>query len=484
MHSLSNSIRDVAQLVAHYVRDVGVGRSSRLIPTNQRKDEGDKGHIVRHILYQIFKTEELTKRRGLGEQSLTSSCLYEKQPMKKIIVLLLLICSLPFRLPTCMSCTSVIISGKATPDGRPILFKHRDAMSGMRNLPMVFQGERYRYLALVNASDLGQKSAWGGHNEAGFAIINTAAYNLNGPEGIDSNGDGALMKRALEVCATLKDFETLLDTLPKPMDLNSNFGVMDAQGGCAYYETNNYKYVKFDVNDPVVAPRGYLMRTNFGTTGAESLRTGAERYAAITAFMEDAEKRGNIRYDYLLTQIPRNLTHGLTHINLYDWMPDTADEPQMFPFRDFIPRYTSTAVMLFQGVLPGEPAANTLCWTIAGYPLTAVAMPLALLPTGKLPAVQNPTDNNCSWLCNKSLELKNRLFCVSEGNGNDYINLAALINKQNTGLLQQILPIEQVVMVHASEAVATLRTKKKGWEAMEKFYDWLDEYLMSQYGNL
>ena len=29
--------RDVAQLVAHYVRDVGVGRSSRLIPTNHRQ---------------------------------------------------------------------------------------------------------------------------------------------------------------------------------------------------------------------------------------------------------------------------------------------------------------------------------------------------------------------------------------------------------------------------------------------------------------
>ena len=28
--------RDVAQLVAHYVRDVGVGRSSRLIPTTER----------------------------------------------------------------------------------------------------------------------------------------------------------------------------------------------------------------------------------------------------------------------------------------------------------------------------------------------------------------------------------------------------------------------------------------------------------------
>ena len=29
--------RDVAQLVAHYVRDVGVGRSSRLIPTKAKE---------------------------------------------------------------------------------------------------------------------------------------------------------------------------------------------------------------------------------------------------------------------------------------------------------------------------------------------------------------------------------------------------------------------------------------------------------------
>ena len=39
LHSLlrhkSRPNRDVAQLVAHYVRDVGVGRSSRLIPTEK-----------------------------------------------------------------------------------------------------------------------------------------------------------------------------------------------------------------------------------------------------------------------------------------------------------------------------------------------------------------------------------------------------------------------------------------------------------------
>ena len=35
--ALAKQKRNVAQLVAHYVRDVGVGRSSRLIPTEERQ---------------------------------------------------------------------------------------------------------------------------------------------------------------------------------------------------------------------------------------------------------------------------------------------------------------------------------------------------------------------------------------------------------------------------------------------------------------
>lgn len=442
----------------------GIIQSRRLIPTLRNKI-----NII---------------QRGLGVYAPYLFLLLNNHPMKKVIVLLFIAACYLGCLSPCKACTSVLISGKITPDGRPILFKHRDAASGMQNLPLLIQGERYRYLALVNASDLGEKSAWGGHNEAGFAIINTAAYNLNGPEGIDSNGDGALMKRALEICATLEDFETLLDTLPHPRDLNSNFGVIDAKGGCAYYETGNQRYVKFDVNDNSVAPKGYLMRTNFGTTGAPTLRTGAERYAAITELMENAEKRGDINSDYLLTHISRYLKHGLTHIDLNNMMPENGDKVVMFPFRDFIPRYTSTATMLIQGVLPTEPASKMVCWTIAGYPLTTVAMPLMILPSGKLPAVLQPTDNRCSWLCNKSLELKARLFCEDMGNGHDYINLAALINRQNTGILQRILPLEQVVLTFGNEAVDKMRTKKKADKEMEKFYDWVDEFLTKEYAKL
>ena len=47
----------------------------------------------------------------------------------------------------------------------------------------------------------------------------------------------------------MEDFERLLDTVKKPREVNSNFAVLDAKGGCAYYETGNYEYVKFDVND-------------------------------------------------------------------------------------------------------------------------------------------------------------------------------------------------------------------------------------------
>ena len=36
--ALAKQKRNVAQLVAHYVRDVGVGRSSRLIPTQVKNE--------------------------------------------------------------------------------------------------------------------------------------------------------------------------------------------------------------------------------------------------------------------------------------------------------------------------------------------------------------------------------------------------------------------------------------------------------------
>ena len=399
--------------------------------------------------------------------------------MKKLTLALITLAFLMVGMQPSEACTSVIVSGRVTKDGRPMIFKNRDTRS-LHNRSMVVQGPRYRYLAVVNAEDRVPVDVWGGHNEVGFAIINTVAYNLNG-DGKDTDSDGIVMRKALGLCATLDDFERLIDTLKKPMDLNSNFAVMDARGGCAYYETGNYGYVKFDVNDPAVAPDGYLMRTNFGTTGDHRFDVGVERYHAITEFMEEAFREDHLEAEYLITHISRYLRHGLTKMDMMDFMPQTEFDTTYYPFADYITRYTSASVLLVQGVRPDESPVNTVSWTIMGWPLTTVAMPLVLLPSGKLPAIVTDDGTGHSWLCEKGLQLKGRAFSLKRGNVKDYCNLAVLFNKQGTGILQQILPVEEEVMRRGGEALVAFRKNPKNAQPMEAYFDWVDAYLTERY---
>ena len=399
--------------------------------------------------------------------------------MKKILISLVVLAVMMTEVQPLLACTSVIVSGRVTKDGRPMIFKHRDS-GNVHNMMLVVQGRKYRYLGLVNAGDTLPMDVWGGYNEAGFGIVNTAAYNLNGNGG-DTDGDGILIRKALELCATLEDFERLMDTVKKPRDVNSNFAVLDAKGGCAYYETGNYKYVKFDVNDPAVAPDGYLMRTNFGTTGNHKLDQGVERYQAITAFMAEACKEGHLEHDYLITHISRYLKHGVTQLDMYDMMPETETDTCYVSFHDYIARYSTASVVLVQGVRPDESPLNTISWTIMGWPLTTIAMPLALLPSGKLPTLVSNDGTGHSRLCEMGLQLKSRVFTLKKGNNTAfYGNLAPLINKKGTGILQQLLLIEEDVMRQGEEAVDALR-KAKDPKTMEVYYDWVDGFIAEQY---
>ena len=50
------------------------------------------------------------------------------------------------------ACTSAIFTGKATPDGRPLLWKHRDT-GEPNNRIQYFKGEKYTFYALINSPD-------------------------------------------------------------------------------------------------------------------------------------------------------------------------------------------------------------------------------------------------------------------------------------------------------------------------------------------
>lgn len=383
------------------------------------------------------------------------------------------------------ACTSIIVSGKVTPDGRPYIFKNRDTHD-LDNLAIQIQGPRYRFIGIVATKDTLYKSVWSGHNEVGFAIANTAAYNLNGkpepgkprPQGDDN--DGTLMRKALGTCRTLGDFEHLLDSIKAqgPIPSNSNFAVLDAEGGVAYYETGNKGYVKYDANDPLVAPYGFIVRTNHGMSGERSLDQGVERYLAISDYATRAAFANDLGFENIIRKVTRNLKHGLTQIDLHDFQPQDDSQPVYFPFRDFIPRYLTASAQLIQGVKENESPLLTTAWTIVGSPLTTVAIPLWITTDGKLPnVVTHQRPGQQAPLVTASFELKRQLFPIERGNGQDYINLARLINRSGTGIIQKIEPIETEIF-YRSRAIRQSNTPNKD---ISEYYRWVEQYVREQY---
>lgn len=378
------------------------------------------------------------------------------------------------------ACTSVLVSGKVSKDGRPFILKNRDTHS-LDNLIVQVKGEKYRYIAVVSATDSIPESVWSGHNEKGFAIINTAAYNLNGDSKIGDERDGIIMRRALEICATLKDFENLIDTI-NPRYSNSNFGVIDAEGGCAYYEVGVEQWKKFDANDPNVAPYGYLIRTNHGFSGDRTLDAGVERYMAINKYMTQASFMGDLDAIKILRTVPRILKHGLTDIDLYDLEPEDASKQKFFPFIDFIPRYLTASAELIQGVKKGENPLYTVGWNIIGSPLATVAIPLLITPSGKLPNVVLRGDDGGSKLCHYGFRLKERLFPLRTKSRENYIDIAQLINKKGTGILQIIMPIEDKVVSQGETLIQKIRESKSyPVKDIDSYYKWVDEYIVKEY---
>jgi len=268
------------------------------------------------------------------------------------------------------ACTTAIISGKATPDGRPILWKNRDTPEA-HNIVVRCEDGRYPYLGTANGGDPGGLQIWSGVNAAGFAIMNNASYNL-ATRGEDSTREGTLMKLALQSCATVADFQGLLErSAGKGRSVAANFGVIDAQGGAAYFETDEKGFHRFDAAE---APGGFLVRGNYSHSGKRGAGSGYLREARAQELLSGIQSRHRLTVAVLLAEVVRDTANARIH-------SFPAQTRQGFAYvGDSINRNgnsngTANAFVV-QGVRPGEAPGLSTAWVILGQPITGVAVPL------------------------------------------------------------------------------------------------------------
>jgi len=402
--------------------------------------------------------------------------------MKKIIVFVI---SAFFAFSGAYACTTAVISGKATRDGRPMLWKHRDTWS-VNNKLMVFHDGKYVYMGLVNSRDKTGKSVWIGYNSTGFAIMNSASYNLNNDTIKQSGLEGRIMKRALQTCATVDDFEKLLNDMPKPTRLEANFGVIDGKGGAAYFELSNFNIVKFDANDPSTAPMGYLVRSNYSFSGTPKNGAGYIRYVTANKVLDKAVKSDGIVVEDILQGLSRNLYNSLTEDNLWDYSNIPEGNKKFVWFEDFIPRSGSASSCVVEGVKPGEDARLTSMWSIVGWPLASVAIPVWITKNNDLPEVVTYSDSlKDSPICHDALELKKKAYCYTWGkSAKHYINVNALLNADGTGIMQKLKPLDNKLILQGHQLLNSMRNNGYDEKKIKAYYDSADRQIITEYNNL
>lgn len=399
--------------------------------------------------------------------------------MKRILLLTLL---LGFLFQEGQACTTAIISGKYTKDGRPLLWKVRDSDYAKNSL-MYFNDGKYSYVGLINSGDAEGKQIWGGSNSAGFSIMNSASFNVNlGDTTSKKDLEGYFMRKALQTCATLEEFEELLKSNPKPMGLAAHFGVIDAKGGAAFYEVNNYTFTKFDANDPAVAPNGYLLRTNFSFTGKKDVGYGFVRFQTAQELLFDADGKGSLDYQTLIQKFSRCFRNPIINRDYRSEYEKIPAGDYFVSSDDLITRNGTTSAIIVHGVKPNESPELTTIWTMVGFPNTCMTLPVWVKGGQNLPKMLARDSSIGNAPLNQlALQLMEQCYPIKRSGGDRYLQISKLINLEETGYVQKIEKVEQDIFRKTEENLRTWSTQKVEEKDIASFYQWLDGLVQKTY---
>jgi hypothetical protein len=341
------------------------------------------------------------------------------------------------------ACTAAVVSPHAAANG-----KNRDT-DCLSNKLLYVPEQPHAYLALVDTLDASGRRCFAGLNDAGFAIINTVAYNLPSEPDETADLEGLIMADALRTCATVAEFEILLRSRLGPeLGSLSNFGVLDASGASALFELHNHGLERIDA---AAVPGRYLVVTNYARSGMPGEGHGYLRFdRACRLFAE--QPAGGIDFQAVLTRFSRDTEHALLqHPARNTWHELPADRDRWIDSRDCIDRPTTAAAVVIVGRDPARPGSRATLWLIPGEPLCAVALPL-WVEAGRSPAplwegVEAP-------LWRESLRLKSLLRPYPDGHMQDYLNLVRLDNAAGTGWLPRLLEVEASIQADTERLLA------------------------------
>ncbi len=345
------------------------------------------------------------------------------------------------------ACTSAIISADVNPYGRPILWKHRDTSTIDNKIEYVSPSKgEFGYVALFNAGDKNLQEAWMGMNEVGFAVMNTASYNIKddkvSPKKMDK--EGILMTKALKTCTTVDDFQHLLETYPRPMGVEANFGVIDALGNGAYFETNNHSFKKFDLKD---AENGVLVRTNYSHSGRSNEGFGFVREANACHLLAPYVETKSVTPEVLTENLSRSFYHDMKKRDY-----STGEERWVID-QDFIPRFKSTATVAIEGCRPLKSKDDIspefvqkeyVMWTGLGYPPCSEIRAVTCSKEGVDKELRGSMPNGHAPLAEKAKQMREEVFPIKKGNGDKYIDMSKLFTKDGYGYVDKIREINKL----------------------------------------
>ena len=363
------------------------------------------------------------------------------------------------------ACTTAVISGRATNDGRPILWKNRDT-SNRHNEVVIFDDGKYRVIGVVNAGS--RKSTMMGVNEVGFCIENSLSKDLRIDEKTKGPSNGLFMKLALQTCETVEDFRKLLEeTNTTGRTTTANFGVIDAHGGAAIFESGPKSFVMFDANDPKVAPNGYIVRTNFATT-AQSLGAtpkpeslgdlySSKRFLHACRRLE-ARSESKISVAYMLRNMTRDMSdaNGVAYPGTVNGRPGPL--PDSISSERTISRVSTVSATIIHGVKAGEDAALTTMWTLLGDPKFSIAVP----SWASMDEVADPlTDPNGGELGEVAITLREWTLAGKAGQ---------IRTNHLPGIWNDVWPVEDEIVADTTSALEAWRKQPPAPSEMTEFH--------------